>query len=79
MNGKLSRIIKQLLLSVYRPFSSPFVKVYPVSTSKYGIGTEENSLKTPLGLHYIRDKNGAGTPLGGILVHGRYTVSQAYI
>lgn len=50
-----------------------FVKVYPVSTSKYGIGSGENSLKTPLGLHYVRGKNGAGTPLGGVLVNGRYT------
>ncbi|MFZ9956136.1 MAG: L,D-transpeptidase family protein [Flavobacteriales bacterium] len=59
--------------------NNSFVKVYPVSTSKYGIGTGENSMKTPLGLHYIRDKNGAGTPIGGILVNGRYTGAQAYI
>ncbi len=32
---------------------------YPVSTSKYGIGSKAGSNKTPLGMHYIRRKIGA--------------------
>jgi lipoprotein-anchoring transpeptidase ErfK/SrfK len=38
------------------------VESYPVSTSKYGIGSRAGSNKTPLGRHYIKDKIGAGAP-----------------
>lgn len=55
------------------------VKSYAVSTSKYGLGAEENSMRTPVGLHYIRDKSGGNAPLGGILVNGRYTGQVAAI
>lgn len=55
------------------------VKTYPISTSKYGIGSKANSLQTPLGLHYIREKSGSGTPLGGILINGKYNGSIAAI
>jgi hypothetical protein len=55
------------------------VKRYSISTSKYGVGEEENSMKTPIGLHYIRDKNGYNAPLGGVLVNGRYTGQVATI
>ena len=36
----------------------------PVSTSAFGIGTEEGSHRTPPGLHRIIEKIGAGEPLG---------------
>lgn len=39
---------------------------YPVSTSKYGIGSEAGSNKTPLGMHYVRRKIGAGARSGAI-------------
>lgn len=55
------------------------VKSYPVSTSKYGVGELANTLKTPSGLHYIRDMQGAKTPLGGVLVNGKYTGKIANI
>jgi len=42
------------------------VKIYPVSTSKYGIGNQAGSNKTPLGRHYIKNKIGDGAPLGMI-------------
>ncbi|KHD07795.2 hypothetical protein PN36_28985 [Candidatus Thiomargarita nelsonii] len=42
------------------------VKIYPVSTSKYGIGSEAGSNKTPLGLHHIKNKIGDGAPQGMI-------------
>ncbi len=42
------------------------VKTYPVSTSKYGIGSEAGSNKTPLGLHRIKNKIGDGAPQGMI-------------
>jgi UDP-N-acetylmuramate--alanine ligase len=39
---------------------------YDASTSRFGNGNRENSLKTPLGLHRIREKFGAGAPPGRI-------------
>lgn len=42
------------------------VKMYPVSTSKYGIGNEEGSYKTPLGTHRISKKIGSGAKIGTI-------------
>lgn len=43
----------------------------PVSTSRYGVGSQSGSRKTPLGLHYIREKIGQGAPLGTVFV-GRH-------
>ncbi len=42
------------------------VERYDASTSRFGIGNRENSLKTPLGLHRIREKFGAGARVGRI-------------
>ena len=36
------------------------IKIYPVSTSKYGIGNRSGSGKTPLGKHFIKNKIGNG-------------------
>ncbi len=47
--------------------------VYPVSTSRYGIGSEEGSLKTPVGLHRISEKIGAGAAQGTVFRHRRST------
>jgi lipoprotein-anchoring transpeptidase ErfK/SrfK len=41
---------------------------YPVSSSRFGLGTEEGSRKTPLGRFRIRDKIGAGAAPGTIFV-----------
>ena len=41
---------------------------YPVSTSKYGVGNENGSEKTPLGLHRIKDKIGGSMPINMVLV-----------
>ncbi len=41
-------------------------KRFPVSTSKYGIGSRAGSNRTPLGMHYVRRKIGAGAPIGAI-------------
>ncbi len=42
------------------------VERYECSTSRFGNGNRENSLKTPLGIHRIREKFGAGAPSGRI-------------
>ena len=41
---------------------------YPVSTSKYGTGSENGSEKTPLGLHRIKNKIGGAMPMNMVLV-----------
>lgn len=42
------------------------VERFPASTSRFGVGIRENSLRTPPGLHRIREKFGAGAPAGRI-------------
>jgi lipoprotein-anchoring transpeptidase ErfK/SrfK len=42
------------------------LKNYPVSTSKYGIGNESGSYKTPIGHHVIAKKYGADAAIGAI-------------
>jgi UDP-N-acetylmuramate--alanine ligase len=42
------------------------VERYDASTSRFGIGNRENSLKTPVGLHLIKEKFGAGAPPGRV-------------
>ena len=42
-------------------------KTYKVSTSIYGTGNKENSLKTPLGKHKISQKIGDNLPFAAIL------------
>ncbi len=39
---------------------------YPVSTSRFGLGSEEGSMKTPLGRFRIGEKIGADAPPGTI-------------
>jgi len=42
------------------------VERYRCSTSRFGNGNRENSLKTPLGVHRIKEKYGAGAPAGRV-------------
>jgi len=42
------------------------VATWPVSTSRFGLGCEEGSLRTPLGRFRIAEKIGAGQPSGTI-------------
>jgi hypothetical protein len=48
-------------------------RYYLVSTSKYGIGDEWNSYKTPIGRFVIAKKIGDGIPLGGKFYHRKFT------
>ena len=41
---------------------------YPISTSKYGEGSKENSFKTPLGNHIIKEKIGENAPINTIFI-----------
>jgi len=60
------------------PFKLPkLVKIYPVSTSKYGTGT--HGKRTPLGTHIIAKKIGEGAPIGTIFIFRRSTGKIAKI
>ncbi len=43
-----------------------FIKQFSCSTSRFGVGQIEGSNKTPLGLHRIAEKIGAGEPAGTV-------------
>ncbi len=48
--------------------SRPFLlcQVFPISTSRFGTGQAAHSNRTPLGLHRIAVKIGAGQPVGTV-------------
>ncbi len=48
--------------------SGEVVRCYAISTSRFGLGTEPGSLKTPAGSFRIAEKIGDGTPPGEIFV-----------
>lgn len=49
------------------------VKAYPVSTSKFGLGSQRGSNRTPLGKHVIAKKIGGGAPRGSVFKSRRRT------
>lgn len=51
-------IIKVSEQALYLLVNQQFVKEYSVSTSRYGTGQEENTYKTPLGVHCVQEKIG---------------------
>jgi lipoprotein-anchoring transpeptidase ErfK/SrfK len=42
------------------------IRIYPVSTSRFGIGTEMGSMKTPTGRFRVVEKIGGDTPSGTV-------------
>src|SRR5213076_1972246 len=44
------------------------IRIYPVSTSRFGIGTEEGSFKTPTGRFCVAEKIGSDMPNGTVFV-----------
>ena len=55
------------------------VSVHDVSTAINGVGNQDGSEKTPLGLHKIQSKIGQNVPLGGVFVGKRFTGKTAEI
>lgn len=53
--------------------SGKIVKTYSISTSKYGVGANIYSKKTPTGLHKIYSKIGNGTPVNGVIKSGSFS------
>ena len=52
---------------MYLIIDNKIISYYDVSTSKNGIGNQEGSNKTPIGLHSIKEKHGDETPLNGLM------------
>jgi lipoprotein-anchoring transpeptidase ErfK/SrfK len=52
---------KMLLVKDNKP-----IKAYPISTSKFGLGSQNGSNRTPLGNHVIAKKIGGGAPKGAV-------------
>jgi len=48
--------------------NNDIIESFPVSTSKYGEGSIENSFMTPLGLHEIKEKIGKNAPLNTVFI-----------
>ena len=53
-------------LTLFQTFAA--IKTYSVSTSRNGAGNRENSFCTPLGMHAIAEKIGAGCAHGEIFI-----------
>lgn len=49
------------------------IKAYPVSTSKFGLGSQRGSNRTPLGNHVVAKKIGGGAPKGAVFKSRRQT------
>ena len=60
---------------MYRIQSKDIIETYGISTSKYGIGNQMGSNKTPTGLHKINSKYGHKTPVNGRMI-GRVFYGQ---
>ena len=53
---------------LYHVLSQEIIKTHNISSSKYGEGNTENSNKTPLGLHIIKEKYGKKPPIHGRMI-----------
>ena len=49
------------------------IREYPVSTSKFGLGDQRGSRRTPLGKMEIAEKIGGGAPSGAVFKSRRWT------
>lgn len=59
--------------AMYHVRAGAMIGGYPVSTARAGLGAEQDSYRTPLGLHQVEEKIGQGVPAGGILRERRFT------
>lgn len=58
-------------MALYR--QGELVKTYPVSTSKFGLGDEKGSYRTPLGKMEVAEKVGSGKPAGAVFKSRQWT------
>lgn len=55
---------------LYEISNSKVINAYDISSSKYGVGFTKGSKKTPMGLHSVGKKLGAGCPENGVIQTG---------
>jgi hypothetical protein len=67
----LKVIITRQILELYH--DNLLQRSYSISTSKFGLGSEPGSLKTPLGWHVIAQKIGDELPIGAVLRARKWT------
>ena len=76
-NSEIIVDISEQRLYLYN--NNNLVQSFPVSTSKYGEGQTENSFKTPLGLHEIKEKIGDKASKNTIFTARKNTNKKAEI
>jgi UDP-N-acetylmuramate--alanine ligase len=65
-SGELFLAVSVEEQALYACAGDRIVERFDASTSRFGLGGRENSLRTPLGLHRIREKYGQGAPAGRV-------------
>ena len=55
------------------------ISTYVISSSKYGVGNQSGSNKTPKGLHFIKNKIGDNIPINGKMIGRKFTGEIAKI
>lgn len=63
--------VPQQKMALYR--EGALVKTYPISTSKFGLGNEKGSYRTPLGKMEVAEKIGHGKPAGAVFKSRKWT------
>jgi hypothetical protein len=58
-------------MALYR--KGELIKTYPISTSKFGLGNEKGSYRTPLGKMEVAEKVGGGKPAGAVFKSRKWT------
>lgn len=77
--GLPAAIVKVSTQQLYLYEMHKFICAYPVSTSRHGIGQQEGSNKTPIGVHCVKEKIGAKADLAEIFLSRERTHSHATI
>ena len=67
------------LQRLYLVDNSIIISSYPISSSKYGEGSKQNSFKTPLGSHMIKEMIGDQVPKNTIFISRINTQREAKI
>ncbi|WP_367109859.1 L,D-transpeptidase family protein [uncultured Psychrobacter sp.] len=74
-NVQLIVNIAQQTLTLYRQQTK--IRCYTISTAKNGVGSQQDSGRTPLGTHIIAQKIGADQPINSVFI-GRVPTGEIY-
>jgi len=72
-------VVSTQLQKMYLLQEGEVLNTYDISSSKYGVGSQQGSNKTPKGLHRIKERFGADAPSGAIFKARTYTGQVADI